>query len=56
MEMSHRQYHILEFEIKVWAEDKQLRGLHYKWSLRLKEYVKAVYCLPAYLTYMPSTS
>ena len=27
-----------------------------KWSLRLKEYVKAVYCLPAYLTYMPSTS
>ena len=37
---------------------KQLRTGHGKWtgSKLGKEYVKAVYCHPAYLTYMQSTS
>ena len=47
--ITHLEPDILECEVK-WAMEQQTG------SKQEKEYVKAVYCHPAYLTYMQSTS
>ena len=42
--------------INLPKETKELYTENYKTLMKEKEYVKAVYCHPAYLTYMQNTS
>ena len=57
---SHSQFQQKELNkylgINLPKETKELYTENYKTLMKEKEYVKAVYCHPAYLTYMQNTS